>query len=253
MNKLFLNIFSILLLISTQIFPQQFSSGSPEWLVDMFFNKSNFPDKANSLTGEMLKYADDLTIGEELNGKGEISFHQIKAKENEIVFAVEVTHNNEIIDFYCYLIILESNWKINAVRRFLLPPFIYTVRDSLSQINSLTTNDSTFLQSLQLFTDSDFELKNYLKINLKNFQKLISAYLDNNKDDADKILSSVGCNAIYSDRKYPGCIFIQVLKFENMEAGFINTADSSLLPEISFKEFIYVEEVVSGWFIYRIM
>jgi len=253
MNKLFLNIFSILLLISAQIFSQQFSPGSPEWLVDMFFNKNEFPNKGDYFTGEMLKDAGDPTIGEELKGTGEISSHQIKTTENEIVFAVEVTHNNEIIDFYCYLIKLESKWNINAVRRFLLPSFIYTVRDSLLQLNSLTTSDSTFLQSLQLFTESDFELKNYLKINLNKFQKLISAYLDNNKDDADKILSSVGCNAIYSDRKYSGCIFIQVLNFENMEAGFINTADSFLLPEISFKEFICIEEVVSGWFIYRIM
>jgi hypothetical protein len=232
---------------------QQFSIGSPEWLVDMFFVKSSFLDKANYFSGEMLKYAGDPTIGEELDAKGEISFHQIKTTENEIVFAVEVTHNNEIIDFYCYLIKLESKWNINAVRRFLLPSFIYTVRDSLLQLNSLTTSDSTFLQSLQLFTESDFELKNYLKINLKKFQELISSYLDNNKTEADKILSSVGCNAIYSDRKYSGCIFIQVLKFEKMEAGFINTADSFLLPEISFKEFICIEEVVSGWFIYRIM
>ena len=182
MNKIFLNIFSILLLIPTQIFSQQFSPGSPEWLVDMFFNKSSFPDKANYFSGEMLKYVDDPTIGEELKGEGEISFHQIKATDKEIAFAVEVTNNNEIIDFYCYLIKLENNWKINAVRRFLLPSFIYTVRDSLLQLNSLTTSDSTFLESLQLFTASDFELKNYLKINLKKFQKLISSYLDNNKD-----------------------------------------------------------------------
>ncbi len=253
MKKGILNIFFLIFLFSIQLLPQQFSAGSPEWLVDMFFNKSSFPDKANYFSGEMLKYADDPTIGEELNGEGEISFHQIKTTEKEIVFAVEVTHNNEIIDFYCYLIKLESNWNINAVRRFLLPSFIYTVRDSLLQLNSLTKSDSTFLQSLQLFTASDFELKNYLKINLKKFQELISSYLNNNKDNADKILSSVGCNAIYSDRKYPGCIFIQVLNFENMEAGFINTADSFLLPEISFKEFICIEEVVAGWFIYRIM
>jgi len=248
-----LNIAFLILLLASQIQSQQFSAGSPEWIVDMFFNKSEFPDKANYFSGEMVSYADDPTIGEELKGEAEISFHQIKSKEKEIAFAVEVTHNNEIIDFYCYLINLESNWKINAVRRFLLPSFIYTVRDSLSQLNTQSINDSTFLQSLQLFTASDFELKNYLKINLKNFQKLISSYLDNNKAEADKILSSVGCNAIYSDRKYNGCTFIQVLKFENMEAGFINTADSFLLPEISFKEFICIEAVVPGWFIYRIM
>jgi len=72
-------------------------------------------------------------------------------------------------------------------------------------------------------------------------------------DEVDKGLASVGCNAIYGDKKYPGCVFIQILTFENMEAGFIQAADSVLLPEISVGKFIYIEEVSAGWFIYRMM
>ena len=67
------------------------------------------------------------------------------------------------------------------------------------------------------------------------------------------MLASVGCNAIYTNKKYPGCTFLQILKFENMEAGFIQAADAILLPAISFEEFIFIEEVVPGWFIYRTM
>ena len=253
MKKYFLNIFSTILLFNSLIFPQQFSPGSPEWLVDLFFSKNSFPDKANYLSGEMLNESDKPTIGEELNGKGEIKFHQIRATNSTCVFAVEVKTDKKIIDFYSYLVNDGNNWKITAIRRFLLPAFIYTVRDSLLNLNELSASDSVFLLSLKLFTASDQELKDYLQVNLEKFEELNSLFIKNEKDKANIALASVGCNAIYNDKKYPGCTFIQILKFEKMETGFIRAADSILLPVISAEEFIYIEEVVAGWFVYRIM
>jgi len=253
LKKVGLNIFVFTLLFAGQINSQQFSVGSPEWLVDMFFGKSSFPDKANYFSGEMLSETNEPTIGEELNGEGEVSFHQIKATNDENVFAIEVKLENKVIDFYCYLVKQENNWMINTIRRFLLPPFVYTVRDSLSNLNSLSSNDSSFYLSLKLFTMADAELKNYLTTNLNKFQELVVAFNTNLKDKADKLLGSVGCNAIYTDKKYPGCVFIQILTFENMEAGFIQAADAILLPQISFEDYVYIEEVSPGWFIYRSM
>jgi hypothetical protein len=251
MRILALNICSLILILASYIYSQQFSVGSTVWLVDMFFNKSSFPDKANYYSGEMLNESNEPTIGEELNGKGEIFFHQIKATNDENVFAVEVKLENKVIDFYCYLVKKENDWKINAMRRFLLPNFIYTVRDSLSNLKSLSLNDSSFYLSLKLFTMADAELKNYLTTNLNKFQELVSSFNNNMKDKADKLLGSVGCNAIYTDKKYPGCVFIQILTFENMEAGFIQAADAILLPQISFQDYIYIEEVSPGWFVFR--
>lgn len=253
MKKLFQNIFYLVFILSSQIFSQQFSKGSPEWLVDMFFNKNSFPDKADYFTGEMLNYVDEETIGEELNGEGEVYFHQVKAKPEQIVFAIEIKQNQSVIDLYCYLIKIQNDWKINAVRRFLLPAFIYSVRDSLSQLNTITKNDSAFYLSLQLFTSTDSELKSYLRSNVNHFQKLVSSFNDNLKEQADTYLTSLGCNAIYTDKNYPGCVFVQILKFEDMEAGFIFSANGMLLPEISVNQYIYIEEVVQGWLVYREM
>jgi hypothetical protein len=253
MKKLALNIFAVTFLFAGQINSQQFSAGSPEWLVDMFFIKSSFPDKANYYSGEMLSEINEETIGEELKGKEEILFHQIKATNDENVFAVEVILENKAIDFYCYLLKQENIWKINGIRRFLLPNFVYTVRDSLSKLDSLSSNDLTFYYSLKLFTMTDADMKNYFDRNLEMFQELVLSFNSNLRDKADKLLASVGCNAIYTDRKYPGCVFVQILTFENKEAGFIQAADSILVPEISFEDFIYIEEVVSGWFIYRMI
>src|SRR5690606_21976471 len=96
--------FCLISLITIESLPQQFSSGSPEWLVDMFFKQSSFSDKANYFSGEMLEESDNKTVGEELNGKGKIEFHQIKATNSTCVFAVEVQTESKTIDFYTYLV-----------------------------------------------------------------------------------------------------------------------------------------------------
>jgi len=246
-------IFSFFLFISSQIFSQQYSPGSPEWLVDMFFNQSEFPDKAKYFSGEMLNFVNDPTIGEELDGNANVNFYQIESAESEAVFKIEVEQDEKIIDFYCFLSEYENKWTINAVRRFLLPSFIYTVRDSLSQLSTLSSTDSTLFNTLKLFTATDTELMQYLKTNLKDFQELVSVFNNNIRDKADKYLALVGCNAIYADTKYPGCVFIRIQRFEDMESGFIYKTESAVLPDISIKDFIYIEEAVPNWYIYRMM
>ena len=253
MKKFLLNIFLLIFLFTIKILPQQFSYGSPEWLVDMFFSKNSFPDKANYFIGEMTEESNEKTIGEELNEEAKVSFHQIRATNSNCVFAVEVETDNKTIDFYSYLVNDDNTWKITAVRRFLLPAFIYTVRDSLSNLHSLSSNDSSFYRSLLLFTMNNSELKKYFKSNQNKFQELVISFNSNSRDEADKLLASVSCNAIYTDKKFPGCVFIQILKFEKMEAGFIQAADAIMLPEISVEDYVYIEEVTAGWFIYRIM
>ncbi len=222
---------------------------SPEWLVDMFFSKTDFPEKAEYYTGEMLNETDQPTIGEEINGKGEIYFHQIKAVNDEIVFAVEVKLENKTIDFYSYLKKENERWKIFAIRRFILPDFVYQVLDSLSQLPSLA--DSSFYLSLQLFTMNDAQLKNYLISNVDSFNILINYFDQGNKEEGDKLLAYLGLNGIFIDNNFPGCVFVIINTVQRLASGFIFATENAKLPMISLNDFIYVEEVVPGWFIFR--
>jgi hypothetical protein len=249
MKNVALNIFAFFLLFAGQINSQQFSSGSPEWLVDMFFSKSSFPDKANYFSGEMLEESDEPTIGEELNGKGEIFFHQIKATNDENVFAVEVKLENKVIDFYSYLKKENDSWKIFAVRRFILPDFLFQVADSLSQLHSLA--DSSFYLSLKLFIMNDAQLKNHLISNLDSFNKLIDYFNKDDKEVGDKMLANLGLNEIFRDKNFPGCIFLLINSFQKMGVGFIYAGESVKLPEISLNDLIYLEEIIPGWFVFR--
>ncbi|MGB5529950.1 MAG: hypothetical protein WBQ32_08265 [Ignavibacteriaceae bacterium] len=235
------------------ILAQDYVKDSPEWLVISFFQQESFPDKSRYYTGEMINDVENLTIGEEINGKGEIKFHKIKDTNDECVFSVEVSIDNKVIDFYCFLVGQTGIWKINAVRRFLLPAFIYMAYDSLSNLSSLSANDSTFYLSLKLFTMNDSELKNYLNLHLRELQELIRYFDEDHSVEIKKGLTSLGCSAVFKDRNYPGCVFVQILAFEKMEAGFIYNTEPSELPKVSPKGFICVEEVAPGWFIYRMI
>jgi hypothetical protein len=170
---------------------------------------------------------------------------------DEIVFAVEVKLENKIIDFYSYLKKDNDQWKIFAIRRFILPDFVFQVLDSLSQLPSLA--DSSFYLSLQLFTMNDAQLKNYFISNLDSFNELINYFDQGNKDEGDKLLAYLGLNAIFLDNNFPGCVFVMINTVQRLASGFIFAPETAKLPGITVNEFIYVEEIVPGWFIFRSM
>jgi len=253
MKKFLLNIFCLIILFTILILPQQFSIGSPEWLVDKFFRAESFPAKVEYYTGEMLNDIDKKTIGEELKGSGEVLFHQIKATNDECTFAVAIKTNEPVIDFYFYLTKVGDEWKINAVRRFLLPSFVYTVYDSLSNLHSLPGQDSLLYRSLGLFLMNDSELKSYVNNHLNQLNNLVWYFNQKENNEVDNLLSTLGCNAVFRDTNFPGCLFVQISSFKKMESGFIYTSGSFKLPDISYKDFVYLEEVSDSWYIYRIM
>ena len=227
--------------------------GSPEWLVDMYFMQAQFTGKANYFSGGMKEEASEPTIGEELNGSANISYREIISENMKAVYAVEVKLDKGVIDFYCYMLNTDEGWKIEAVRRFLLPGFIYSAKDSLTQINNLSFSDTKLLELVNLLTSSDAELKKYLRDNLNDFYKLILYIEDEDDKNIQNLLNRLNIDAVYQDDKFPACIFLQVGAFDKTEMGYFYSGESSSLPEISPDRFIYIEEILPKWYLYRII
>ena len=113
MQRITIKINLLILIAISTLFPQQYNEGSPEWLVDMFFNSSNFPEFFNSssfleksyyYTGEMITDKELPTIGEELSDSNvQVLFYNVKEEGDIQIFAVELELNEQVIDFYCYL------------------------------------------------------------------------------------------------------------------------------------------------------
>jgi hypothetical protein len=265
--KTFLTIYFLIFFTAPNFYAQIEDKiiGSPEWLVDMYFGKAQFTGKVNYFTGGMKDEANEPTIGEELNGNANISYRKIVSENIKAVYAVEVSVIDgsasggdagilpSVIDFYCYMLETNEGWKIEVVRRFLLPGFIYSAKDSLSQIKNLSSSDTDLLKLVNLLTSSDAELKKYLRNNINDFYKLVLYIEDEDDKNIQNLLNKLTIDAVYQDDKFPGCIFLQVGAFDKTEMGYFYSGENSLLPEISPNRFIFIEEILPKWYIYRII
>jgi len=239
----------------TFTFAQQnyYKSGSPDWLVDMFFKQTQFPNKENYLSGEMLKDAKNPTIGEELNGGANVTIKQFEAVNGKSVYGINIGGNRNSANFYCFLSNISGSWKIEAIRKFQVPAFIYDAVDSLSRIKNLPDSVASLLKSLELVVGSDEELQNYLAENINDFYNLVGAFQNKATERLNELMSRLALDYIFTDKNYPNCIFVSIAQFGRQEAGFIYSTNKAGLPQISPERFIYIDNVLPNWYVFRAM
>ena len=253
--KLFIFCIIFFSTLSFHIYAQgnRFPKNSPEWMVDMFFNQPQFPEKAKYYSGEMLQDVKYPTIGEELKRSNSNSFRKIAANDQSEVYSVIVKDNEHSSSFYCYLLSISGNWKIDAIRKFQLPIFIYEAADSLAKVENAPDSVLILQRMLKLMTSTDDELKTFLSDNINSFYTLANDFEKNNNSGLESMMNRFGFESIYYDDLYPGCIFVLVGRVDRLEIGYIYSSSKSALPSITPNRFIYIEEVLPKWFVYRTM
>ncbi len=235
--------------LSFSIFAQ--SELNPDQLVEKYFKDSSFPDKENYLIDEMSEQSKTPSIGEELTGSVSISYYPIQSTSEGAVYNINIKKEGSSANFYCYLV-NENGWKISAIRKFILPVYIYSALDSLSGIKNPKPQDETLLNTLQLITSDDQNLKNHLKENLPDYTKLIQYYKSSDKEKANELMHKLGCQGIFEDKNYPGCVFIPIGSVGTSEVGYFFSRGESR-PIISPNNFIFIEKVAEGWYVYKLM
>jgi len=230
-----------------------YPKNSPEWLVDMFFVQNNFREKAKFFIGEMMQDVNYPTVGEELNGRASVIFRKIEQNSGTGVYGVVIRDNGNTANFYCYVRNISGNWKIEAVRKFQLPKFVYNVRDSLTWISKLSDSSSSLLKTLKLVTGTDEELKQFLSDNINDFYNTVGAFQKERGENLKLLMNKLNMNYIFMDKNYSQCIFILVGGFDGTEVGYIFCNNKLSVPKISQERFIYLEEVLPNWYVYRAM
>jgi len=246
----------ILSLLSFTTVPAQksvYPENSPEWLVDMFFKQTQFPEKEKYLIGEMMQDVNYPTIGEELKSRATVTFRKIELNNQTGVYRIVIKDDGNTANFYCYVSNISGSWKIEAVRKFQLPGFIYSSADSLSRIENLPDSVSSLLKILKLMIGTDEQLKLFLSENINDFYNIAGAFDSKRADDLNFLMNKLNLEYIFIDENYPQCIFILVGGFDRIEVGYIFSKKKSYVPKISPERFIYIEEVIPNWYIYRAM
>jgi len=191
------------------------------------------------------------TIGEELEGRATVNFRKIESKNRTAIYGIIIKDDGNTANFYCYLRNISGSWKIDAVRKFQLPGFIYSSVDSLSRIENLPDSVSSLLKFLKLLIGTDEQLKLFLSENINDFYNIAGAFDSKRVDDLNLLMNKLNLEYIYIDDVYPQCTFILVGGFDRIEVGYIFSKNKSSVPKISPKRFIYIEEVLPNWYVYR--
>ena len=165
----------------------------------MFFNQPRFPAKENYYSGEMLQDGNYPTIGEELNGNDSILFRKIAANNQSEVYSVIVKDNEHNSTFYCYLLRVSGNWKIDAIRKFQIQKFIYEVADSIAKNENVSDSVSNLQIMITLITSSDEELKSYLSNNINSFYELVNEFESDESKRLESFMNKCGVESIFYD------------------------------------------------------
>jgi hypothetical protein len=146
-----------------------------------------------------------------------------------------------------------DSWKIDAIRKFQLPNFVYEVADSLAKTGQMPDTTLNLQRMLELMISSDKELKTFLSDNVNSFYTIINDFENNKPIKLKSLMNKFGLESIYYDDLYPGCIFIMIGRLDRLEIGYIFSPNRSALPSITPARFVYIEEILPKWFVYRVM
>lgn len=226
------------------------SATSPDWIVESYFVKSQFPERANYLSGEMTSMREEPSFGSSVPADYKVTYHKLKEDNSQAIYAINAVGNSESLDLYCYLH-NEGEWAIVAVRSLALPQFLYLLMDSLETASNLDDSTLAELARLKLLTASDRELFEYLKANLETFDRAVDDFLGNRESELAAALASLNLSGIYLDDEYPGCLFVSIGGIIDNEAGYLYVEKAEHVPEMTADHFIYIEEILTGWYLYK--
>jgi hypothetical protein len=250
--------------------------GSAAWVVDMFYARPSFPEKHKYLTGEFAEnYSAAATMGSRLPRTVTVTSRALLSEAGRAVYATFIRDAQHAQDWYTYLRKEEGVWKIEAVRTLSLPPIQYAMLDSLEGRRArglLPDSLVPVTETMRLSTRSDSGLKAYVVANEPALRVLARRFAAMRGLDALSVSGEVfpagatgeverrslasGLRALrlgaalrFSDQ--PNCVFLKIGGVTDNQVGFIYAPAGCVPPGLSPDEYIYVERVVPGWFVYK--
>lgn len=221
--------------------------GTPSWTVDMYFNQKEFPDKEKFYTGDMKSRAKQSTIGATKFDDVVITYRPLESDSARSIFAVNLASPRQVDDMYCFMIKENKTWKIEAIRGLWIPGFFYKVNESLSNGRDIPDSVQTRLDRFALLTSTDSALKQHLKKNIEQFTELVATASDQHKGAAT-LLKQLHVSEVHLSE---GCVFVVIERIIDNSAGYFYAPKGATLPKMTSHNFIYIEEVLPNWFVYK--
>ncbi len=225
------------------------SHASPPDVVKMFFGPDGIEDKLDQYHGEMLQYhRDNPTLGESLESNVEVSYRQLMESGDRAVYAVTTRNSESEQDWYVYLVKVDDDWKLSAIRVLATTGIYYHLIDEYEQKISKSEEEEWQYQNALIVIKSDRELKQYLVDNLEKFKEIVKSHSSGDKEGSEKIVRELYLNSIgYTN----GLLNVNIGGLVDNAVGYFFVPKNRKPPSMHQDEYIYIEAIVDGWYLYK--
>lgn len=182
----------------------------------------------------------------------------IHISEDEAVARVAANPpDGDPVDLYFYLEAAQDGWRVSAMRTLALPPFVYMMIDELEAQPSRSTEEAAMLANLRLVTRPDAELHRWFGENRSAIDALAEAYerlppgsgaVREDSDAAPEVSAALNALHLTQITAEEGRLVVLIGGFMDNSVGLIRTATP---PRISPTEYIWVEPLAGGWFLFK--
>lgn len=238
--------------------------GTPAWIVEQFFVRKSFPDRANYLFNEMAERVSEPTIGAGLPVGTVVTYRPIRLTPDSAVYAVTLRLGDQVEDLYAFLESRGSEWRMGAIRALALPGFVYMLRDSLRADTLINAEKAATLANMELVMSSDSALRAYFLTHraalatltrafLESREKRVAAYQKRDSEPAAVVdqLRAMSLHAIEHDPEHVGCVRVVIGGILDNTAGFFHAPAGCKPPAMSPRDIILLDSLEPGWYLYK--
>jgi hypothetical protein len=249
-----ISIIAIAVFIATLASAQSNSStsrGSPPWIVETFFTKTNFPDAEQYYFGEMKSYyLKTPPMGAYVPPGFKRKIEPLFISDSNQVYRFTYSESPAAGDWYAFLSKVDNMWKLTAVRTLVIPGFVRELRDGLQKKSVRTEKEKHELERMNLWFSTDAELKKYGIEKYSLLTKLANRIL---KGETNEALAAelTELKVDHANLLKQGYVQIIIGGILDNSVGFIFVPDHVSPPQMDAGDFILIEPIKDGWFLFK--
>ncbi len=223
---------------------------TPEEVLGAFLSPSGISKKADYYTGEMLSYSkNEPTLGQLLSPDVQVSIRPLSKSFRYSAFSIALTKEDITVDWYAFLVREGGRWKLEALRSLARTGIPTMLLEELEQKPQRNAEEQWDLQNLKLRLKCDAELKQFVLSNIQQLNNIVSSQMTGKTEVAqtaakELFIDSIG---VHSD----GCIKLIIGGMVDDTVGFIYVPEGKTPPPITPGDYIYVEHVKDGWYVFK--
>jgi len=242
----------------------------PDDAMRLYFLESNGALYEEGVAGRQGEMPTRPTFGESIpQDSAKIAYRMLEQDSTRAVFAVRVDLADEGIDIYAFVENQSGGWYVAALRSLALTGIPQMIVDSIADPSQLPIAQRQIYENCKLVISSDQQLKEYFLEHQEQIERLYQLLLQTGREDRfrceislspsddDTVAMSEGdlllCDLNLNTAKLrdDGTAAISIGGMVDNEVGYLFVPEGKQPLRMDPSEYIYVERITGGWYIYK--